>query len=79
MYIDITVHYVLFDIRAMRGGSFPVNMSNFKKDEQREVIRVAYNFVEQIRCEVSERIQIQRILYNDKDVTELYKRYIALR
>lgn len=57
----------------MQRGSLPVNMTQFKKDTNKEAARVAFEWIKQIRREayVSEIVEV---IYNDNhDITELVR------
>ncbi|MEK0286582.1 hypothetical protein [Caldifermentibacillus hisashii] len=68
-HIHIAVHYTVNGNRTLRRGSFQVNSVNFAKDEKSEVLRVAKQFIDRIWRENSHRVKIEKVLYNEKDIT----------
>lgn len=75
MNITIEIHFKSdSDSKIMKRGSFPVNVSKFNKDQNREAARVAFEWWKQIKHENSYRIKIEKVTYDEiNNITELVK------
>lgn len=62
------------DSKLLQKASFPVNTYKFKQDPNKEAARVAYEWWKFVKREMSYRVRITEVTYNEgNDITELVR------
>lgn len=74
MYITLRVYFEHLGGKLMKKGNFPVNVISFRKNEMKEVTRIASKFVQQIELEIGP-IKLEKVIYNgEQDITDFIKK-----
>lgn len=76
MEIQLEVHLTSDRGRSRHQGSFPVKISDFKKDPDYTAAVAAIEFIHHIRAQASGFAQadVEQVIYNgEQDITELVK------
>lgn len=74
MKISITIIYKSNGNKVSQQASFPVNSKRFKEDPHTEAARVTYEWLKEIKKEMSYSVEIDNVVYSgDNDITELVK------
>jgi hypothetical protein len=77
MNINIKVYLHSKETKFLQSGSFPVLVSDFKRDPNWAAAIAAYEWIQQIKIHfaASEDFRIDQVVYNDdNDITELVKK-----
>ncbi|WP_153124705.1 hypothetical protein [Peribacillus tepidiphilus] len=74
MNVTIELHLYARGTRWMQRGSFPVKVSDFKKDPDFAAAVVAYEWIRQIKMEMGLDAEVEKVIYDgEHDITEIVK------
>lgn len=69
--VFIEVHYTINDMKALRRGYFNVHPKKFRKNPDEAAADVAKQFIREMRREYIYKIEINKVLYDSNDITEI--------